>query len=281
MSADRTDSQTEVLGELVHVLRDLRLNQPAVDRPGQFKAPEFNGEGDIELFIQHFEQVAAANGWNILATLLHLREALKGEARECGRPDNVAAVFELLRGRYGLTAREARSRLSSLKRDVRCPLHDHATLVEKLVRRAYEELPADLQANMMLDMFCSSLGNAALQRHLLAIRPNTLTEAVQHGNEYLQVRAERGPTESKVRNVDDSDEEDKIASTSQDPLAALAEAITQLTIKVEQLQGRATTGPTQKKCWGCQKTGHTRKECTTHPWPKSVPAKAGNGNSPQ
>ena len=283
-SVGRVEPRDEVLGEIAHALRDLRLTRPA-DRREQFKAPEFNGDGDVELFIQHFNEVALANDWNQLATLLHLREALKEGARECGRPDQVAAIFELLRSRYGLTAREARNRLSSLKKDVWCSLHDHATMVEKLVRRAYEELPLAVQENMMLDMFCSTLGNATLQRHLLAMRPNTMMEAVQHGNEYFQVRPDKMPTDSKVRNLDepeDDEVDDRVAPTSHDVMASLLKAMEQLTAQVAKLQQGPPKKDTAQKCWGCKQPGHTRSECTTHPWTKQKSStQAGNGDSPQ
>ena len=282
-SVGRAEPRTEVLGEIAHALRDLRQTQP-MERREQFKAPEFNGEGDVELFIQHFTEVAQANDWNPMATLLHLREVLKEGARECGRPDQVADIFALLRSRYGLTAREARSKLSSLKKDTRCSLYDHATLVEKLVRRAYEELPLAMQENMMLDMFCSTLGNATLQRHLLAMRPNSMMEAVQHGNEYFQVRPDRPQTESKIRHLDEAEdeEEDRVAPANLDVMASLLKTMEQLTAQVAKLQqGAVPKKDEAQKCWGCKKPGHTRKECSTHPWPQKSTTQTGNGDSPQ
>ena len=128
-----------------------------------------------------------------MATLLHLREFLQGDVKEYGRHGTTEAIFTALRSRYGLTAKEARSRLSTLKKDSRRFLHDHANDVEKLVGIAFEGLPEDMQNGMMLDTFCSTLGNAALQRHLMAIQPDTLPAAVQHGSEYLQVKLDRPP----------------------------------------------------------------------------------------
>ena len=107
-------------------------------------------------------------------------------------------VFTALRSRYGLTPKEARTRLNGLKKEPRQSLHDHAIEIEKLVRKAFGDLPAEVQTNMMLDAFCSSLGKATLQRHLLAIRPETLTEAVQRGQEYLQIKTDRSAAPSQV-----------------------------------------------------------------------------------
>ena len=264
-----------MFGELTEVLRELRMERPA-PRAEQFKPPQFNGNGDVELFIQHFMEVATANQWNQVATLLHLREALQEDARECGRPATLEAAFAALRSRYGLTTREARSKLSHLKKDVHCTLHEHATQVEKLIRGAYGDLPEETQANLALETFCSSLGNAALQRHLLAVRPETLAEAILHGNEFMQVKQDRPQAEhNKVRVLEESEEE----PMQEDPLAVLVKTVHRLAEKVEELQKKTTSAkPTkEQKCWGCQKTGHTRKDCTTHPWPKTQ----GNGDSPQ
>ena len=267
-----------MFGELTEVLRDLRIERPA-PRPEQFKPPQFNGDGDVDLFIQHFSEVAEANQWNQVATLLHLREALQGSAREYGRPASVEAAFTALRSRYGLTTKEARTKLSSLKRDSRSTLHEHSIKVEKLVRKAFGELPCDTQAEMMLDTFCSTLNNTALQRHLLAIRPESLTEAVQHGNEFLQVRSDRQASDqNKVRALEETEEE--VQPVDSDPLSALTKMVQQLAETMVQLQKKVEAPakkPKDQKCWGCQKTGHTRKECSTHPWPKSQ----GNEATPQ
>ena len=283
-SADRAGQQEELFGQLIGVLRDLRMERP-VERREMFKPPQFNGEGDVELFIQHYTEVAAANQWNDMAALLHLREALQEGAQEYGRAGDIEGIFTALRSRYGLTTKEARSRLNNLKRDHRRSLHDHAVDVERLVRKAFAELPDETQASMMLDSFCSSLCNAALQRHLLAIQPDTLTAAVQHGNEFLQIKQDRVSADSaKVRAMENSEASEDIDDDSEDPLAKLMKSIQLLTTKVEQLEKKATEKavqpppPKEKKCWGCQQTGHTRKVCKTHPWPKN---QTGNGDSPQ
>ena len=184
-SADRADPQQMLFGQLINELRDLRMTHQA-ERPERFKPPQYNGEGDIELFIQHFTEVATANGWNDMATLLHLREALQDGAKEYSRAATTEAIFTTLRSRYGVTQKEARAKLSGLRKEPKRSLHDHALDVEKLVRQAFGALPEGTQTNMMFETFCGSLGHAALQRHLLDIRPKTLAEAVQHGQSFCR-----------------------------------------------------------------------------------------------
>ena len=107
-SVDREgDRLTEILERLA-----VRPQLPAL--APQFKAPQYNGQGDIEYFISRFEDVSDANGWGDAAALLHLREALKENAEGCGRAPSVLAVYAALRARFGLSPREARSLLSTL-----------------------------------------------------------------------------------------------------------------------------------------------------------------------
>ena len=272
------DTQPAVLDRLADVLEGIHVNQRNQPR-NSFKPPQFGGEGDVELFIQQFQEVAGANEWTPIATLLHLRESLTERAQACSRADSAQGIFAALRARFGLTPREARTRLTMLKRDSRCSLHDHAVEVERLVQIAYAELPDHLKAEMARETFCGSLGSTALQQHLLAARPVNMEEAVQYGNEYLQVKGDRGHT--KVNSVEE-EEADSIAVSAPEPMTALMQAIEKLTEKVAKLEGKATKKESKGKCWGCNQEGHTRKDCQTHPWPKqSTSARSGNGSSPQ
>ena len=275
-SADGMGQQEMLFGELIHALRDLRVDRPAPRE--QFRAPQYSGESDVELFITQFTEVATANQWNQMATLLHLRESLQENVKEYGRYATTEAIFAALRGQFELTTKEARSRLSSLKKDSRKTLYDHANDVENLVRNAFEGLPEHVQAGMMLDTFCSSIENAALQRHLLGLQSDTVKAAIQHRNEYLQVKPVRLPSSSTnvraLRDPDSTDEEDE------DPLAKLTRSIQLLAKKVELMEKQAQQPtkpkPRQMKCWGCQQVGQTRKECKTHPWTST---KSANGDS--
>ena len=179
--------------ELQELIREMRVQnqqrqQPPPPPPEVFKAPEYNGVGSVEVFIRQFSDVADANGWTMGAAFLHLRRALKDEASDCGAGNDVEEIFEALRARFGISPREARSKLSSLRKEYRTTLQEHATRVKELMRIAYPELPGGLQLEMGLDYFLNSLNNATLQRHLLAVRPATIAEAVSAGNEFLQVK---------------------------------------------------------------------------------------------
>ena len=228
------DAQPEVLDRLADVLEGIHLNQRNQPR-NQFKPPQFGGEGDVELFIRQFQEVAEANQWTRMATLLHLRECLTDKAQTCSRSDQPEGIFAALRSRFGLTPREARTRLASLRRDGRCPLHDHAVEVERLVQVAYAELPEHIRADMALETFCGSLGSAPLQQHLLAARPAGMEEAVRYGSEYLQVKGDRGQGGPKVNSVNEEDT-DSVAMASPEPTTQLMQAIEKLAEKIEKLE---------------------------------------------
>ena len=163
------------------------------------------------------------------------------------------AIFAALRSHYGLSPKEARSKLSTLKKEQHGSLHDHAAEIKRLARRAYQELPEATRSELTLDTFCSSLGNASLQRHLLAIRPQALPEAVQCGNEYRRVKAEQAqPNLTKIRAIENIEPtETQVAATDAGQRTSLIEAVEQLTAKVEQLQTKAKTATKKGKCQEC------------------------------
>ena len=147
---------------------------------------------------------------------------------------------------------------------------------------------------MALETFCSTLGNAYLQRHMLAIETPTLEAAVRAGNEFLQIKPEKRG--APVRGVEDEDLVTQVASTPATPtsdgaLTALMKAMEQLMSQVAKLEARQNRSDRKKGaeaeqkrtgCYGCGKLDHIRKDCPTNPWPaKSTPADSGNGAGPQ
>lgn len=271
---------------LVQILEQLVAGQQDRPRapPQSFKPPEFDGKGDVEFFIRRFNEVVEANEWNDRAELLSLRACLKEGAVDCGKADDARGVKRALRARYGTSPREARNKLLSLKKDYKTGLQEHAGEVEGLVELAFADLPDRTRQEMALETFGNTLGNAYLQRHLLAVRPETLEEAVRTGNEFLQIR----PTShTGVRSLaeEEGEEEAEVQAkqVKADPMEALLAAIMNLTKEVEQLkQGhqpeRKAENPRKAiRCWGCGKEGHLRSKCTSQPWNEA----SGNARGPQ
>ena len=189
----------EIIRDLIQEMRRQRQQPTEI-----FKAPEYNGVGSVEIFIRHFLDIAEANNWSEGATFLHLRRALKEGASDCGGAGNdVGEILAALRARYGISPREARAKLGNLKREYKVPLQEHAGNVKELMRIAYSDLNPGLVEEMGLDHFVNSLNHAALQRHLLAVRPDSIPEAVVAGNEFLQIKS----SYSGVKKVEGSDED--------------------------------------------------------------------------
>ena len=139
------DREGDRLKEVLERLAGRPMLPPPVQ---QFRALQYSGQGDIEYFISRFEEITGADEWGP-AALLHLRDSLKESAKDCGRAANVQAIYAALRARFGLSPREARSRLSNLRR---------------LVNIAYGDLPPDHRAGMRLETFCNTLGYLPLQQ---------------------------------------------------------------------------------------------------------------------
>ena len=150
--------QMAMWARLTDILERLAVPQePAIPH---FKAPRYNGTGDVEMFIQQFRDVIGANQWSDDAALLHLRQALEGDAKDCGRPTELEGVFNNLRARFGLTPREARTRLNNEKKGFQTTLQEHASNIQSLVDVAYANLPQTTRHDLYLECFQDSLGSA-------------------------------------------------------------------------------------------------------------------------
>ena len=264
------EAQLQVLREMVETLRRERPGPPP-GAPANFKPPKYNGSGNVETFIQQFLDVVDANEWAPAAALLHLRGSLEEEAREYGTAGDLQGVFAALRARFGLTPREARARLSRLRREFKTTLQEHSSRVSSLAQVAYPDLDQGVRQEMSLEHFVHSLNYVGLQQHLLAIRPDTLEEAVAAGNEYMQVKQ---PSQTNIRQVDTLEElegqekvEGRVETVAQppsDPMAALMAAVTQLTQGMDAIrQAMTKKRPARDKvrCFNCGELGHFKAQC--------------------
>ena len=118
-----------VMDKLANALDKLSRAQTNTTPRAIFKAPDFNGKEDVEAFILRFQEVAEANEWSNTAALLHIRTHLQDDARSCGNHSTLE-VFKALRSKFGLSVREARTRLTNMKRDTKLSLEDHATEIK-------------------------------------------------------------------------------------------------------------------------------------------------------
>lgn len=272
------DPNSVVINKLTEVLE--RLSQQPRNEGRQerievvkLKVPQYSGVGDVDFFLQQFDQVAEASGWSEAISTLKIREVLTGKAQECGRGTDLQSIFNNLRLRFGITQREARSKLRGLRKDHKTSLQDHATEVEQLVNLAHPNLPQLYIRELVLETFTSSLGYPSLQKHLLAMRVDSLEAAIQAGNEFLEISFHN--IKNDVRQVGDEMEEatpqPKVAaveSQTTNILSGMMDILQKLVTKVDNMgQVRAPNAlkalsrppPT---CWQCGEVGHVRTRCT-------------------
>jgi hypothetical protein len=165
---------------------------------------------------------------------------------------------------------------------------------------AYQDLPQDHRQRLVLDTFQNTINHAYLQRHLLAINPRTLKDAVRAGNEFLQIKTTNFPG-SQVRSIDEMEYKPipDVQAVQTNPLDSLVKMIQQLTSEVssikesqknfqareiKKVENNKYRNPEQLNnrtnvCWGCNQPGHTKRECKVNPWnnPRSM---SGNGSGP-
>ena len=281
---------------LTEVLTRLAL-QTATPRK-EFKLPRYDGKSDVELFIQQFTEIGEANNWERPAALLHLKEALVDTARDCSRPTTVEGVLAALRSRFGLTVREARAKLTIMRRDYNTPLQEHSVEIERLVDIAYSDLNHRQKQEMTLDLFATTLGHVQLQRHLLAVAPADLTQMVKAGNEYLQLQSShpRGGRQHAVQALE-SDEGETMDRQHVAPVNAphvdTQSALVEMMKVLQQIAGRLDNSrsyvrPRQNDgkeprppptCWGCGQVGHLKRACKQPA--SSQHSQTGNDSRPQ
>ena len=125
----RDRDNTELVDQLVDRMNELRPTKK------DFKPPMYNGDTDVELFITQFQDVSIVNRWEPLETLLHLRSCLQGKATDCGRETTLHDTYSSLRARFGLTPKQAREQLKTIKKKPKQSYHELSSEISRLENR--------------------------------------------------------------------------------------------------------------------------------------------------
>ena len=132
--------------------------------------------------------VAKANQWLSISTKLkHKRKFKRESKKEFARYATANAIVAALKSRYGMTAQAAKAKLVCLCRHPNTSLQKHGSQVERLDAIVHGELFEQYRQEMIINNFCTSIGNGNLQSHLLAIPNPTLDDEICASNEYLQI----------------------------------------------------------------------------------------------
>jgi len=241
------------------------------------RAPIFSEEEDVEQFITEFSDVAAICRWPARVTLIELRPA-----KPYGIGQDVGDIFETLRARFGLTARDARVQLQELRRNPKTTLRERATVVKQLAQVAYCDLPANGQQSLALDAFLQSINNLGLKQHLLVAEVETMERVLRIRNAYFQADSmcRPGATVQQVGADDDVSLSTSPATTAvhvataaaNEPTSLTTSLVRELLVEIRQLRQQSTAerpirspaavdsrrGPV---CWGCGSGGHFIRSC--------------------
>jgi len=234
----------------------------------------FSGEVDVEQFITEFSDVAAICRWPNQVTMIQLWLCLTGLAKPYGLGQDVGDIFEALRARIGLTARDARGQLKGLKRNLKTNLREHLTVVKRLAQVATGDFLADSRQSLAPDAFLQSINNLGLKQHLLVAKVETMERALRFGNAYFQAGStcRSGTTIQQVGADDDmSTSAAKTAvhvatAAAKKPTSLTSSLVQELLTKIRQLRQQSTVEKPQGSstavddrqhpvCWGCGSGG--------------------------
>jgi len=161
------DATPRTEGEQNTVRAPERLFQPEKEAYRyKLEAPTFTGLEDVEQFITEFSEVLAITQWPPRVALIKLRRALTEQTKPYELKSSVNGIFTALRGRFGISTVDAKAHLQRLLRRKHTPLQDHATIVKRLARIAYSDLPETHQRSYTFDAFVQSLNDLGLHHQL-------------------------------------------------------------------------------------------------------------------
>lgn len=95
MSTNLLDAALGPMDEQVQAFENVRPSSNTF----QFKVPTFNGDGEVELFIEKFQDTANENEWSEKGPLLHPKGCLEELAKRRGKDTD--KILNNLQTRYG------------------------------------------------------------------------------------------------------------------------------------------------------------------------------------
>lgn len=158
-----------------------------------------------------------------------------------------------------MTSKQARDKLSTMKRGAKQSLHELSLEVERLVGIAYPRQNYTFQLETNLDIFSRTLNHRTLQQHLLARPHDTLLEAVEIAEEFLNLEGPRttittlqsDPSTSPNSEVS---EVQALVEIVQELLKTQQELLQQIKTQTKARTIPKTTSKPPGPCYGCGET---------------------------
>lgn len=236
------------------------------------KADRFDGSGDIDRFLDHFDVVAKANAWSPAVQLLQLPACLSGNAFDFfrrlpeGERETVDKLKATLRREYDAQALETDYALlfAARKRQPGESIVDYSEALRSMGRRAYPSFSDDQLEILCRSHFINGV-DEAIRVQLLVGGPDgeSYRQLVRRARQLEQVMA---PTVlRRVQNYPAEDGSNVYREMKKD-IEKLTAVVGALEMQVSELTVTASSNKRAPRdppgpCPECGQSGHWRREC--------------------
>ena len=243
---------------------------------GVVKVERFDGSGDVDRFLAHFDVVAKANAWSPDVQFLQLPASLTGNAFDFFRrlPEaeckDIGGLKKALRAEYDAQALETDYALlfAARKRMAGEGMVEYSEALRSLGRKAYPTF-----SDSQLEILCKSHFINGVDE---ALRVQLLVSGAKEDETYRQLvgrarQLEQVMAPSRVRRLQDPPLQEAGSCQDQDEikedLKKLTSVVSSLEKKVSELSTRTRPKTFQRgppgPCPNCGQTGHWRRDCTS------------------
>ena len=253
--------------------RDVKPDKPTrTSMPTQSACPvkldRFDGSGDIDRFLAHFDVVAKANAWSPSVQLLQLPACLTGSAfdffRRLPSPEcaTIDKLKETLRKEYDAQALETDYALlfAARKRQPGESMVDYSEALRSMGRKAYPTFSEQQLEILCRSHFINGVDEAVRVQLLVGGKDDeTYRQLVRRARQLEQVMAPAALR--RVQSFRGDDDTDMCMEMKRD-VEKLTSAINALEKRVSELsvRGRDSRRP-PGPCPECGQNGHWRREC--------------------
>ena len=263
----------------------------AQDRPKHrnfVKPATYDGSGQWNDYLSHFESVSLLNEWDEMEKGLYLAASLRGLAQGVlgnqprGERQSYAKLVKALQDRFSpLNQTELyRTQLRERKQRASESLPELGQDIRRLVNLAYPTAPDDVREILASEQFLDGLHNSEMRIKIKQTRPGCLNEAIQRAVELeAYYKAERRRTENirtmEQQDVTQASKIDKFIDTMQKNMEFLQREIKDIKQwkfymqkkgqspqqKAQEQQKTEESVGKLRKCFRCGSDQHLKREC--------------------